>query len=194
MQTFAPAFAPMAGDKDARRCRLGSACAAAASLDREHGVDRGIAGDMDFAGDLFRAQVGGGASRSARTAGRQRRRSRSDIPPPARAARGSWVLSPASTCATATPAVNAGERRAQRARSVALDDEQVGRTGKSRQQRARDRATWRCGSCFAGDSRAVPRGNRPSPKSAGSRSGCWPVRISDGRSPRPAARARPAPA
>ena len=116
LQSFAPASRRWQVTRSAASAAVGSR-RRQRRIDRKHGVDAGVAGDVDVAAQ--RAPRGGWPrkSRSVRRAARRRRRSRSDIPLRARAASGSWVRSPASTCATRDPRGEARERRA-RARST----------------------------------------------------------------------------
>ena len=113
----------------------------------------GVAGDMDFAGHAARRagsprRVAVGANSRSASASIAVRYSSSG-----QGSGGSWVRSPASTCATGTPAVNAGERGAQRARRVALHDQQVRRRRADAAASAAVTArTWRCGSCSPGQS------------------------------------------
>ncbi len=97
--------------------------------------------------------------------------------------RGSWVRRPASTCATGIAAANPAS-----AAPSALDVSPwtTSRSGGSRSSGENVVVTWRtcaCGSLRPGQ-RRWRLGNSDSPKSSGSRSGCWPVKISVGARPR----------
>ena len=97
---------------------------------------------------------------------------------------GSWVLQPCLDMRDANPRGEARERRAQGARRVALDHQQVRRDRRTREKRCRDRSDVAVRVLLARDSPAFPSRNAPSPKPAESRSGCWPVRMSEGANPR----------
>ena len=132
----------------------------------EQGIDAAVAGDVDFARYLLRAQGWRRRARSGRTAGRRRHRSRFDIPLPARAATDRGCAGPPRHGPRHSRR-ETRQRRAERARRVALDDEQVGRGRAAAAAAPRHGGDVGVRILLRRGSREPDRGKSPRPKSRG---------------------------